>query len=310
MLPVCVRGPGQNIAFPDVCLTPPAPPAPIPYLNIGLHSTAQKASMIVYACGMPVLNIMSFLPTTMGDEAGSVGGIKSGTVKGPGYFLQGSPIVYVEKLPAVRLTSRISANTENAQGAVLIPGQPIVYVAFDGTEEEVARLRSGDPFATELVEPSVGVVRIDRFASDSVRLFFAAQAKLVAQGATSFVIDLRGCPGGDLDAAYALAAEFLSEGALLGHVVDSDGDSTPRFASREGPYRFPLELWVDAGTKSAAEVFAAALAHHGRAELVGGPTFGKTSVECVVPTWDGDVHVATCATVTLPNARRSSVAQG
>src|SRR5204863_166301 len=84
----------------------------------------------------------SNIPTTMGDEAGSVGGITSGTIKGIGFFLSGSPIVYIEKLPAVRLTSRASGNMENARGAVLIPGQPIVYVAFDG---ELGALRDGSP---------------------------------------------------------------------------------------------------------------------------------------------------------------------
>lgn len=252
---------------------------------------------------MPALNLMSYLPRTMGDEAGSVGGIKSGTTRGPGYFLAGSPIVYIEKLPAVRLTSRISANTENAYGAVLIPGQPIVFVAFDGTEDDVARLRRGDPFVTELVEAGVGLVRIDRFASDAVRLFFDAETRLAAGGARSLVIDLRGCPGGDLEAAYALAAEFLPEGAALGAVIDEDGDRTERFSPREGPYRMPLTLLVDRETKSAAEVFVAALAHHGRAVVLGGPTFGKTSVACAGTAPDGAVQVSRCATVELPVAR-------
>jgi carboxyl-terminal processing protease len=301
MFPASVRGPGESIAFPDVCLTPPVP-TPVPYLNVGMHSTASGASVIVNICGMAALNIMSYLPSTTGDEAGSSGGVKSGTIKGPGYFLAGSPVVYIEKLPAVRLTSRISGNTENANGLVAIPGQAVVYVAFDGTREGIERLRRGTPFATQLLRPGVGLVRIDRFASDAVRLFFQAQARLAAEGARVLVLDLRGCPGGDLEAAYALAAEFLPEGASLGSVVDDDGDATERVAPRNGPYGFPVVLLVDRDTKSAAEVFVGALAHHDRAVVVGGPTFGKTSVQCAVPTLDGGLHVATCAQVVLPGA--------
>ncbi len=297
MFPACVKGPGQSICTPDVCLTPPLPPAPVPYVNIGLHSVALGTSTIVNVCAMPALNILSYLPMTTGDEAGSVGGIKSGTVAGPGYFLSGSPIVYIEKLPAVRLMSNASGNTENAQGAVLIPGQPIVYFAFDDETASRARVLDTAPFEARLLSPQVGMIRIDRFAREAVRLFFLAHRALAAQGAQRFVIDLRGCPGGDLEAAYALAAEFLPEGADLGAVVDRDGDPSPRFARRDGPYRFPLVLWIDGGTKSAAEVFAGALAHHRRAVLVGETTFGKASVQCDTT---GDGAFETCAHVELP----------
>jgi carboxyl-terminal processing protease len=297
MFPASVKGPGQSICFPDVCLTPPAPPAPVPYVNIGLHSVASATSTIVNVCAMPALNILSFLPNTMGDEAGSMGGIKSGTISGPGYFLSGSPIVFIEKLPAVRLTSRASGNTENAQGAVLIPGQPIVYFAFD-PESAAERVFDGAPFPTHLESKDTGVVLIDRFARDSVRLFFNAQRALVAEGARSFVIDLRGCPGGDLEAAYALAAEFLPEGSALGTVIDADGDVSTRVAHRDGPYGFPLVVLVDRATKSAAEVFAGALAHHGRATLVGEATFGKATVQRA---GHGGGVLETCARVELPS---------
>jgi hypothetical protein len=188
----------------------------------------------------------------MGDEAGSSGGIKSGTVSGPGYFLSGSATVYIEKLPAVRLTSRASGNNENAQGAVLVPGQPIVYFAFDAAapiratgEGGLDPLFDGEPFTTSLDSEGTGIVRIDRFARDAVRLFFNAQRSLTERGARAFVIDLRGCPGGDLEAAYALAAEFLPAGVALGSVIDADGDVSERVTHRDGPYDFPLLLLVD-----------------------------------------------------------------
>jgi carboxyl-terminal processing protease len=266
---------------------------------------ATATSTIVNVCAMPALNILSYLPNTMGDEAGSSGGIKSGTVSGPGYFLSGSAIVYIEKLPAVRLTSRASGNNENAQGAVLIPGQPIVYFAFDDAapiratgEGGLDPLFDGEPFGTSLESMDTGVVRIDRFARDAVRLFFNAQRSLVERGARSFVIDLRGCPGGDLEAAYALAAEFLPAGAALGSVVDADGDVSERVAHRDGPYDVPLVLLVDRATKSAAEVFAGALAHHGRATVVGEATFGKATVQRAV-----GALLETCARVELPGGQ-------
>lgn len=309
MFPASVRGPGQSICTPDVCLTPPSPPAPIPYVNIGLHSCASAASTIVNVCGMAALNIMSYLPRTMGDEAGSVGGIKSGTTAGTGYFLSGSPIVYIQKLPAVRLTSRASGNNENAQGAVLIPGQPIVFVAY-GSPEERERLFDGRPFEAAMLSPDVGVVRIDRFAVDTVRLFFNAEAHLREQGARTIVIDLRGCPGGDLEAAYALAAEFLPEGTQLGTIVDEDGDEAIRHTSRDGAYRFPVVVLVDGQTKSAAEAFVGALSFHRRAVVVGPAMFGKTTIQCASPTTGGDLRLDTCGHFELPTTNVHHFAKG
>jgi carboxyl-terminal processing protease len=307
--PASVRGPGVNMAFPDSCKTPPSM-APVVYMNVGQHILAKMESKVVYFGGMPALNIGCFIMPTTADSPGVGGGIKSGTVMGPGFFDQGSPIVYVEKLPAVRLTSLISGNNDNAKGLVTTPGVVHVLLAYDSGASTALDRDALDTLARNierapeppamLVAPGVGYVRIERFAADTPRVFFNAQAALVREGAAAFVLDLRGCPGGDLEAAYQLAGEFLPRGALLGRVIDADGDKTPRIAPREGPYRYPLVLLVDATTRSAAEAFTGALAHHGRARVVGGATFGKTSVQAVVQDDDGGGALVDRARFELP----------
>jgi carboxyl-terminal processing protease len=311
MFPASVRGPGQNICAPDVCLTPPVP-VPVPYVNVGLHAVAVMHSVTVMFGGMFALNLGSTLAVTMGDEPGVVGGVISGTIKGTGYFITGSPIVMIDGLPAIRVTSVATGNMHNAWGSVVTPGIPTVLIAYDGlerTEETepaavhrvLADLERDCPADVALLSGAVGYVRLRRFSIDAPRVFFNAHAHLVREGAGSFVLDLRGCAGGDLEAAYALAADFLPEGSVLGRIVDADGDVSERRAPREGPYRSPLVVLVDGETKSAAEAFVGALAHHGRATVIGSPTFGKATAQTLDVGLGGFASLATSAHLELPD---------
>jgi carboxyl-terminal processing protease len=315
MFPASVRGPGQNVCAPDVCLTPPVP-VPVPYVNVGLHAVAVMHSVTVMFGGMFALNLGSTLAVTMGDEPGVVGGVISGTIKGTGYFITGSPIVMIDGLPAVRVTSVATGNMHNAWGSVVTPGVPTVLIAYDGLDraEEapdanepaavrriLAELERDCPADVAMLSDAIGYVRLERFSVDAPRVFFNAHARLTREGADSFVLDLRGCAGGDLEAAYALAADFLPEGALLGRIVDADGDASERVAPCEGRYRAPLALLVDGGTKSAAEAFAGALAHHGRATVIGSPTFGKATAQALDVGLGGYASLATSAHLELPD---------
>lgn len=302
MFPASVRGPGQNLCAPDVCLTPPVP-TPVPYVNVGFHAVAVAHSTVVMFGGMFALNLGSTLTMTTGDEPGVAGGVISGTVMGTGFFITGSPVVMVQGLPAIRVTSVATGNNNNAWGSVTTPGVPTVLVAYDAGDSAdiLASLERGAPADVALLEGSVGYIRLESFPIDAPRIFFNAHGRLVREGARSFVLDLRGCRGGDLEAAYALAADFLPAGAVLGRVVDADGDVTERIAPRNGPYKSRLVILVDGHTKSAAEAFAGALAHHGRALLVGERTFGKSTAHGLHEDLAGGARLATTAEVELPD---------
>lgn len=117
----------------------------------------------------------------------------------------------------------------------------------------------------------------------------------------SLVIDLRGCPGGELDAAKRLAEEFLDQGQEIATIVDGDGDAIVHHARRRGPHRMPLVVLVDGQTASAAELFAGALQANGRAVVVGERTYGKASAQAAVWAADGSgLHYATVARCLLP----------
>lgn len=122
---------GQCMAAPDVCKTPsPGGPVPVPYPNIALPNTADPGSCTqkVKIINMPALNLGSKIPMTNGDQAGSAGGVVSGTIMGPAKFNKGSQKVKFEGKAAVMLTSPTGQNGQNpnAQGAAVAPSQTLV----------------------------------------------------------------------------------------------------------------------------------------------------------------------------------------
>jgi hypothetical protein len=134
MFPVSTKGGGNCFAFPDVCKTPapPAPPIPVPYPNTGMNNQAVKTSAKVKICGKETLTTKSEIPRSMGDEAGTVGGVVSGMNMDKVTFKKGSSKVKVEGLPVVSLTSMTAHNGSNANapaGAVVSPSQAKVFVA-------------------------------------------------------------------------------------------------------------------------------------------------------------------------------------
>ena len=123
----------QNMAMPDVCLTPtPGGPVPMPYPNMATSATAtpDSVAMKILVDGTPSLTLMSEIPLSNGDEAGVNMGVVSGMIMGPSSYIEGSEILMLNGAPSVRLTSPTGQNGEtmNAEGACIAPSQEIMMV--------------------------------------------------------------------------------------------------------------------------------------------------------------------------------------
>ena len=125
---------------------------------------------------------------------------------------------------------------------------------------------------------------------------------LSAQGATSYILDLRQNRGGLLDAAVEVADQFLDEGAILLQQSRDEGERVFKATNDTLIPDAALIVLIDKGTASAAEIVAGALRDRQRAQLVGNePTFGKGSVQLVFDLSDGSsVHVTSARWLT-PN---------
>jgi carboxyl-terminal processing protease len=152
--------------------------------------------------------------------------------------------------------------------------------------------------------PRIGYIQITRFTERAPEELRQAIAELTDQGAEALILDLRNNGGGLVDSAVGVSSEFLDGGVIL--YEERQGQDERVFnASRDGTaHDIPLAVLVNQGTASAAEIVAGALQDRGRAQLIGQQTYGKGSVQLILPLSDGSsIHVTTAQWFT-PNRHR------
>ena len=140
----------------------------------------------------------------------------------------------------------------------------------------------------DVIQPRIGYLAIGRFSESTGPDVLASLTKLRQQGALdALVLDLRGNPGGLVDQSIAVADQFLDSGTIV--VIRGRRGSVETQVAHKGgvAVTVPVVALVDQGTASAAEILAAALHDHGRARLVGVPTYGKGTVQTFYDLDDG-----------------------
>jgi len=139
---------------------------------------------------------------------------------------------------------------------------------------------------TEIKSGEVFVIRLYNFSALSANMFRNALREFISSGKSKLIIDLRGNPGGYLEAAVDMASWFLPVGEVVVREGISETDVSGKLFKSRGYDVFndklQLIILVDGGSASASEILAGALREHGKATLVGTKTFGKGSVQELV----------------------------
>ncbi|MFQ5661706.1 MAG: S41 family peptidase [Candidatus Paceibacteria bacterium] len=138
---------------------------------------------------------------------------------------------------------------------------------------------------TELREDGVFVIKLFNFSAISANLYREALREFIETGTDKMLLDLRGNPGGFLEAAIDMASWYLPAGKVV--VTEDFADNAkPRIHRSKGYNIFndklKMAILVNQGSASASEILAGALQQHGKATLVGESTFGKGSVQELV----------------------------
>jgi carboxyl-terminal processing protease len=174
-----------------------------------------------------------------------------------------------------------------------------------GTKITLTVLRQGEkkPFDVQLVravihvesvkwrkEGDIGYIRISSFTEETGRGLDKAVHELKKQipQIKGYVVDLRNDPGGLLDQAVQVSDDFLNSG----EIVSTRGrhpDDTQRYPAKPGDITDgkPVVVLINGGTASASEIVAGALQDHKRATIVGMTSFGKGSVQTIIPLGEG-----------------------
>lgn len=169
---------------------------------------------------------------------------------------------------------------------------------------EVIQVRS---VKSRLLEPGFGYLRITQFQSKTAQSMEQALQELEQQNKKplqGLVLDLRNNPGGVLNGAVDVADDFLEDGAIVqtkgrGNGSDQSFKATPGDLLKGAP----LVVLVNGGSASASEIVAGALQDHRRALILGERTFGKGSVQTILPLGNGTAVKLTTARYYTPNGR-------
>jgi len=155
--------------------------------------------------------------------------------------------------------------------------------AADPHMVDLVRERMAGPDVTSrMANAATGYIRVLQFSSDSASRLKQAVDALAKNGATRYIMDLRGTSRGDLDDGVAAARLFVRGGTLAVRLGRVDQREPIAGQPTEGAVTAPLALLVDIGTAGAAEVFAAALDGNGRADLIGTNTLGRAARQRLV----------------------------
>jgi len=159
--------------------------------------------------------------------------------------------------------------------------------AADPHEVTVAREKpTGTDLTSRMADATTGYIHVIEFKSDSANRLRQTVDALAKQGASRYVIDLRGASRGDLDDGVAAAKLFVKSGTLVVKQSKQQKE-TVAAQSGDGAITAPLVLLVNQGTAGPGETFAAALDANDRAELVGEHTQGRAGRQRLVKLPDG-----------------------
>ena len=151
-----------------------------------------------------------------------------------------------------------------------------------------------------MIDKNIGYLRLTQFGENVYPDVKKALEELQKSGMKGLIFDLRSNPGGALDQSIKIASMFLKEGRVVS-VKSKDGNE--QVSNREGKYYgdFPLVVLINGGSASASEIVSGAIKDNKRGILVGEKTFGKGSVQTLIPLPDGDGMKLTIAKYYTPS---------
>ena len=151
----------------------------------------------------------------------------------------------------------------------------------------------------EILDNNVGYIRIAMFSEKTATELNKVYQELINKGATAFVLDLRSNPGGLLQASVAAANLFVPQGPVVS-VVHKDG-SKEVYSSNLASINYPLAVLINGGSASAAEILAGAIKDTNAGTLIGTKSYGKGSVQGVIPIGNAEAIKLTIAKYYTPS---------
>lgn len=170
----------------------------------------------------------------------------------------------------------------------------------EGTHVTLTLIRNGVPFdqdvvrrkvnnptvSSEMLDEEIGYIAISEFKDVTVDQFTEAYAVLKGSGAEALILDLRGNPGGLLDAAVSIGQQILPKGLVV-YTEDKNGERVEYTCDGTREIEIPMVVLVNGGSASASEVLTGAIKDYGVGTVMGTTTYGKGIVQKIIQLSDG-----------------------
>ena len=174
---------------------------------------------------------------------------------------------------------------------------PLVFVLT----REIIKIES---VRSKMLEGNIGYIRLSQFQDQTAKDMGTALRKLRDQKMQSLILDLRNNPGGLLTSAVEVSEQFVGLNRLIVYIKTREGRKDDYVAHvKDQPEDYPMIVLVNEGSASASEIVAGALQDWGRSVVAGAQTFGKGSVQTILPLGDGSGLRLTTAKYYTPKGR-------
>lgn len=213
----------------------------------------------------------------------------------------------------VKIDGKITRDMELDEAVKMMRGSPGTKVALTIWREkgdrileiplERAIIKIQSIKKASLLENNIGYIRLAEFQDNTAKDLDRALGKLKRDGMKSLILDLRNNPGGVLESAVAVSERFLGKDATIVSMKSRIPDQNIVFKSsgRSAQPDYPLVVIVNEGSASASEIVAGAIQDNKRGTVLGTKTFGKASVQTVIPLRDGSAVRLTTASYLTPS---------
>jgi carboxyl-terminal processing protease len=192
------------------------------------------------------------------------------------------------------------------------PGDPINITILRESEKKLLEfkivremIKIKDIKEAKILEDGIGYIRLVEFRENTAGEFNAALEKLTREKMSALILDLRNNPGGLLDQAVDVAEKFVEKGKLIVYTKGKKSSQSMEFLSRNAHpvLNLPMVVLINEGSASASEIVAGCLQDYKRAIILGVKSFGKGSVQTVIPLSDGSALRLTTSKYFTPSGK-------
>lgn len=213
---------------------------------------------------------------------------------------EGDEILAVDGIPVTQMAfDEVAAHVRGQAGTDVV-----LTIMRDNANQDITITRDNIKLKTvghKMLDNNIGYIQIVSFSEDTANEFNEAYNDLKNQGMKALVLDLRNNPGGLLTTCVEIAKKLVPKGEIVS-IVDKQGNKETYSSSLEAP-EYPLAVLINKNSASASEILSGAIQDTKAGTIIGNTSYGKGSVQTILPMFEDDAVKLTIAKYYTPSGR-------